>query len=103
MTPAPQYFFPSGNYSATDGNPCGVCSDATAPVKADAAAGGQYCCTSNLQCLPQDFADCLVSFGCTYNCLDVAIADYDACEMGQCEVTTTTVLHPFQTGNATSS
>ncbi|EJD43563.1 hypothetical protein AURDEDRAFT_114630 [Auricularia subglabra TFB-10046 SS5] len=87
------YTFPSGDYSATGGNPCGVCNadNALAP-----SPNGQYCCSQDIQCVPVGFTDCLVSLGCTYNCIEVNV-DYDACEDGTCTPSTTTVLRPFAT------
>jgi hypothetical protein len=96
----PHYIFPPGNYSSTGGNPCGTCSNDNAVLKSNSS---QYCCTQNIQCFPIEYNDCLVSLGCTYNCLEVTI-DSDACQQqGQCDPTTTTVLQPFATATSSSN
>ncbi|ESK91741.1 carbohydrate-binding module family 50 protein [Moniliophthora roreri MCA 2997] len=68
------FTFPPGDYSATDGNPCGV------------------------QCLPIEYGDCLAAYGCLYNCLEISYVDEIACgKGGNCEQVTRTVKHPFTT------
>ncbi|KAJ6544137.1 hypothetical protein B0H19DRAFT_956488, partial [Mycena capillaripes] len=67
------FTFPPGDYSATDGNPCG-----------------------QMQCLPIEYGDCLVEYGCLYNCLEITVIDADACdESGMCDRAASTVKLPF--------
>ncbi|KAF5337649.1 hypothetical protein D9758_013017 [Tetrapyrgos nigripes] len=89
------FTFPPGDYSSTDGNPCGVCNEQTTGVSSPL---GAYCCSQQIQCLPIEYGACLVSYGCLYNCLKVSYVDEEACEMGgTCEQTTTTVKNPWAT------
>ncbi|EEB93503.1 hypothetical protein MPER_07826, partial [Moniliophthora perniciosa FA553] len=68
------FTFPPGDYSATDGNPCGV------------------------RCLPIEYGDCLAVYGCLYNCLEISYVDEIACgKGGTCEQVTRTVKNPFAT------
>jgi hypothetical protein len=89
------FTFPPGDYSATDGNPCGVCNQETTGIS---SPSGAYCCSQQLQCLPIEYSDCLVSYGCLYNCLEVSYIDEIACGTGgTCERATRTVKLPFST------
>ncbi|EPQ31050.1 uncharacterized protein PFL1_01239 [Pseudozyma flocculosa PF-1] len=83
---APNYTFPAGDYSSTDGNPCGTC-------------GADECCDVSVQCTPQANGTCFVSQGCLYNCLQVyQMWEYDE-EDGTYEplydTATVTVKKPF--------
>ncbi|KAJ7171632.1 hypothetical protein C8R43DRAFT_20426 [Mycena crocata] len=83
------FTFPPGDYSAADGNPCGVCDEQTTKVS---SASGAYCCAQQIQCLPIEYGDCLVEYGCLYNCLEIEVIDPDGCDTsGKCARATKTV------------
>ncbi|KAL0948339.1 hypothetical protein HGRIS_010925 [Hohenbuehelia grisea] len=108
----PNFTFPDGDYSSSNGNPCGGCNSDKAGAT---SPSGQYCCTSDVRCAPQasdrdvavstchscliqEFPACKVFAGCLYNCIDYILQDATDCEMlGECDYVTTTILQPFAT------
>lgn len=97
QAPLVNYTFPPGNYSAYSGNPCGICNSTTATI---VSPNGKYCCTQDLQCIPETFEECRVASGCLNNCFDTYPDDEDECDRtGVCTYTTTRVLQPWQSGS----